>query len=37
MIITNHQCLATSQIVLINISLRSLFLAGISLIAGGFY
>ncbi len=28
MIITNQQCLATSQVVLINICLRSLFLAG---------
>ncbi len=34
MIITN-QCLATSQVVLTNVCLRSLFLVGISLLAGG--
>ncbi len=32
-VITNHQRLTTSQVVLINICLRSLFLVGISLIA----
>ncbi len=31
----NHQWLATSQLVLTNICLRSLFLVGISFIAGG--
>ncbi len=32
-VITNHQRLTTSQVVLINICLRSLFLVGIILIA----
>ncbi len=31
----NHQWLATSQVVLTNICLRSILLVGISLIAGG--
>ncbi len=34
-VITNQQWLTISQVVLINICLRSLFLVGISLIAGG--
>ncbi len=35
MIITNHQWLAISEVVLTHVCVRSLLLVGISLIAGG--